>query len=190
VERSLSELMSEAASGSATKELFAALYNELHRIAESNLRRGGGALTLGPTTLLHEAYLNVVGHDAAAFPDRAHFFAYASRAMRSLVIDYARRRQAKKRGRHLEITLTGSEPVSAEAQRMAVELEQLGDALDELSTVEPALAELVDLHFFCGFTFAEIAAARGVSTRTVHRDWRKARLLLHHALLPIDPRGA
>jgi RNA polymerase sigma factor (TIGR02999 family) len=186
-ERSFQELMSEAASGHATEELFAALYSELHRIAEANLRRGGNALTLGATTLLHEAYLNVAGRDASAFPDRAHFFAYASRAMRSLVIDYARRRQAKKRGRHLEITLTGMEPVSAEAERMAVELEQLGDALTELSAVEPSLAELVDLHFFCGFTFAEIAASRGVSTRTVHRDWRKARLLLHHALLPVEP---
>ena len=64
-----------------------------------------------------------------------------------------------------------------------VELEELGDALDRLATLEPRLAELVDLHFFCGFTFAEIADARGISTRTVHRDWRKARLLLQHVLL-------
>jgi len=103
--------------------------------------------------------------------------------MRTLVIDYARRRQATKRGRHLEITLSGEEPPTAAAERTAVELEELGDALDRLATLEPALAELVDLHFFCGFTFGEIADARGISTRTVHRDWRKARLLLQHVLL-------
>jgi len=163
-------------------ELFTALYSELHRLAEYNLRKSGGALTLGATTLVHEAYLNVSRHDSG-FADRAHFLAYASRAMRTLVIDYARRRQATKRGRHLEITLSGEEPPTAAAERTAVELEELGDALDRLATLEPALAELVDLHFFCGFTFGEIADARGISTRTVHRDWRKARLLLQHVLL-------
>jgi RNA polymerase sigma factor (TIGR02999 family) len=166
-------------------ELFSTLYSELHRLAEYNLRRSGGALTLGATTLVHEAYLNVTRNDAS-FADHSHFLAYASRAMRTLAIDYARRRQAAKRGRHLEITLSGDEPPSPDAERAAVELEQLGDALDTLSGVDPALAELVDLHFFCGFTFDEIAAARGVSTRTVHRDWRKARLLLQHAMLS-DP---
>src|SRR5262249_15674608 len=120
--------------------------------------------------LLHEAYLNVASNRAAVFPDRARFLAYASRAMRGLVIDYARRRQAKKRGRELEITLSGHEPASADAERTAAELEQIGDALEELSAVEPALAELVDLHFFCGYTFAGIAASRGVSERTVQRE--------------------
>ncbi len=169
----------------APNGLFEVLYAELHRLAERSLRRGGG-LTLGTTTLVHEAYLSVARHDGD-FPDHAHFLAYASRAMRTLVIDYARRRQATKRGKHLEITLSGHEPPSPDAERLAVELEQLGDALNELATVEPALAELVDLHFFCGYTFEEIAAARGVSTRTVRRDWRNARVLLHHAILPVDP---
>jgi RNA polymerase sigma factor (TIGR02999 family) len=168
-------------------ELFTTLYSELHRLAEYNLRRSGGALTLGATTLVHEAYLNVTRNDSA-FADRSHFLAYASRAMRTLVIDYARRRQAAKRGRNLEITLTGDEAPTADAERTSAELEQLGDALEALSGVDAALAELVDLHFFCGFTFDEIAEMRGVSTRTVHRDWRKARLLLQHVLLA-DSRG-
>jgi RNA polymerase sigma factor (TIGR02999 family) len=132
--------------------------------------------------LLHEAYLDVAGHGTAVFPDRARFLAYASRAMRGLVIDYARRRYAKKRGRLIEIALDGQEPPSQDAERVASELEQIGDALEELSAVDPALAELVDLHFFCGYTFAGIAASRGVSERTVQRDWRKARLLLHRSL--------
>jgi RNA polymerase sigma factor (TIGR02999 family) len=146
------------------------------------LRRNGGALTLGPTTLLHEAYLNVAGRNGVAFPDRARFLAYASRAMRGLLIDYARRRRATKRGREFEITLTDEGAPSGDVMRTAEELAQLGDALGELGALEPALAEVVDLHFFCGFSFAEIAALRGVSERTVYRDWRKARLLLHQSL--------
>src|SRR5919201_1683579 len=130
--------------------------------------------------------INVAGRDQIAFPDRSRFLAYASRAMRGLLIDYARRRRAQKRGRLLEITLAGDEPPTTDAMRQAEELSRLGDALDELAALEPALAELVDLHFFCGFSFGEIAALRGVSERTVQRDWRKARLLLHQALLPDD----
>ena len=102
--------------------------------------------------------------------------------MRGLVIDYTRRRRAKKRGRELEITLEAEE-LAAERCVNARELERLGDALDELALLDPALAELVDMHFFCGFTFGEISELRGVSARTVQRDWRKARLLLHKSLL-------
>ena len=139
-------------------------------------------LTVGPTTLLHEAYLNMAGRADVDFVDRSRFLAYASRAMRGLLIDYARRRQAVKRGRSLEITLSGEEQPSAEASRSAAELVRLGDVLGELGSLAPSLAEVVDLHFFCGFSFVEIASLRGVSERTVQRDWRKARLLLHHAL--------
>jgi len=110
--------------------------------------------------------------------------------MRGLVIDHVRRRQAKKRGRQLEITLTGQEPHSEDAERTAAELEHLSDAMEELSAVEPGLADLVDLHFFCGYTFSEIAELRGVSERTIQRDWRKARLLLYQAVLPTEPAPA
>lgn len=186
------EVLNQPVSGEplGTKELFQALYSELHTIAEHNLRRGGSELTLGPTTLIHEAYLSVAACDAAVFPDEPRFLGYASRAMRGLVIDYVRRRHAKKRGRELEITLTGQEPLTEAADRSATELEQIGDAMDELSAVQPDLADLVDLHFFCGYTFAEIAALRGVSERTVQRDWRKARLLLYRAVIPAEPEGS
>lgn len=167
----------------AVDQLFAMLYAELHRLALSALRRAGGYVTLSPTTLLHEAYLSMSGRSEVTFPDRARFLAYASRAMRGLVIDFARRRHAGKRGRQLEITLGDDESPSSETQQTADELVRLGDALAELAAVAPELAELVDLHFFCGFSFGEIAALRDVSERTVQRDWRKARLLLHHALL-------
>ena len=174
----------DQADGEATDKLFAMLYHELRRLAEHNLRRAGAPLTLGTTTLLHEAYLNIAGRENIAFADRPRFLAYASRAMRGLVIDYARSRRAKKRGRQFEITLAGDEPPSEHTIKNAEELERLGDALDELAEIEPALAELVDLHFFCGFSFGEIAGLRQVSERTVYRDWREARLLLRHALLP------
>jgi len=185
VECELDALIQRAdnADPAAVDALFALLYQELHRLAEASLRRVGGSLTLGATTLLHEAYLNITGRDEVAFPDRARFLAYGSRAMRGLVIDYARRRQAKKRGRLLEITLPGEGVAPADASQAGEELTRLGDALDELAVIAPGLAELVDLHFFCGFSFAEIAALRGISDRTVQREWRKARLLLHHALL-------
>lgn len=182
----------QAATGpdaTAPDRLFSALYDELHRLAEHHLGRGGAALTLSPTTLLHEAYLNIGRHRELAFPDRARFFAYASRAMRRLVIDYARRKRARRRGAEFEITLSGAEG-AAVAGMEADELAHLGDALDELAEASPDLAELVDLHFFCGFSLGEIAELRGVSERTAQRDWRKARLVLHHLLGDADPPSA
>ena len=174
----------DAADQQAAETLFAILYDELHRLAEHSLRRAGASLTLGTTTLLHEAYLNIAGRENVAFAERSRFLAYAARAMRGLVIDYARSRRALKRGRQFEITLANDdEPSPDQGMEKAAELERLGDALDELAGLEPALSELVDLHFFCGFSFGEIASLRQVSERTVQRDWRKARLLLHEALL-------
>ena len=174
---------------SSPDRLFAALYDELHRLAEYHLGRGGAALTLSPTTLLHEAYLNIGPRQELAFPDRPRFFAYASRAMRRLVIDYARRKRARRRGAEFEITLTGSEGAAAGGMG-ADELAHLGDALDKLAAASPELAELVDLHFFCGFSLGEIAELRRVSERTAQRDWRKARLVLHDLLGDAETVGA
>ena len=164
--------------------LFAALYDELHRLAERHLRRGGGEMTLSATTLLHEAYLAVTRRDDLAFPDHAHFLGYAARAMRGLVVDYARRSRAEKRGGGMyELTLDEDVAPTPERAQQAEQLARLSDAIDELAGLQPSLAELVDLHFFCGYTFAEIASYREVSERTIQRDWQKARMLLHHALL-------
>jgi len=185
VAQELNELIRRAdqADREAADQLFGILYDELHRLAEYNLRRTGYALTLGATTLLHEAYLNIAGRENVAFAERSRFLAYASHAMRGLIVDYARRRRAQKRGRQFEITLGEDDQAPAGAMDKAEELVELGNALEELKQLEPALAELVDLHFFCGFSLVEIAALRQVSERTVQRDWRKARLLLHQALL-------
>ena len=105
---------------------------------------------------------------------------YAARAMRGLIIEHARNRCAQKRGGRFEITSLGAE--IAETIPDERELSQISDALDDLARVDPWLAQVVDLRFFCGFTFAEIAAMRGVSERTVQRDWEKARINLHQAL--------
>ncbi len=180
----IGELIRTADAGdpAAVDALFASLYRELHAIAERELHRGGGELTLGTTTLLHEAYLNIAQREGIEFATRAQFLAYAARAMRGLMIDYARRRRAKKRGGEFHITSSGAEVASADAPASVEELEQLGTALDALAGADSGLAQLVDLHFFCGFSFGELAELRGVSERTVQRDWRKARLLLHRAL--------
>ena len=180
----LAELFERAdgAHPAAVDELFALLYDELHRLAGRHLRRGGSSLTLGSTTLVHEAYLNMADRGGLAFADRARFFAYASRAMRGLMLNYAKRCGAKKRGRQFEVTLAEGDGVAADGDDAGSELDGLGEALDRLGTIDPALAELVDLHFFGGLTFVEIAELRGVSERTVQRDWRKARLLLHLAI--------
>jgi RNA polymerase sigma factor (TIGR02999 family) len=163
----------------AADELFTTLYHRLHELAERSLRRSGRAITMGPTTLLHEAYLNIAGREQLVFSDHGRFLAYASRAMRGLIIDYSRRRRTKRRGRHLEITLDADKSTPSDATQLTDELQHLSDALDELATDRPELAELVDLHFFCGFSFADIASMRSVSERTVYREWRKARMLLH-----------
>jgi RNA polymerase sigma factor (TIGR02999 family) len=157
------------------EQLFVALYHELHRLAQSELQRNA-AVTLSPTTLLHETFLNLAQRDGSAFADKARFMAYAARAMRGLLIDYLRSRQAQKRGGLFEIT---SLPTELEMPEGDGEMDRLVDALEELGKLDPRLAECVDLKFFSGFSLAEIAQMWSVSERTVQRDWEKARILLH-----------
>ena len=164
----------------AGEALFSALYSELHRLAKRELARRGSQVSLGATTLLHEAYLDMSGRDGPSFPDEARFLGYAARVMRGLIIDHARERHAQKRGGLFEIT-----SLDTEAMENAVdhrELVRISETLDELGKVEPALAEIIDLKFFCGFSFGEIAAMRDVSERTVQRDWEKARIYLHRKI--------
>jgi len=177
----ISGLIASAESGdrAASDALFVALYAELHELARRQLARGPGA-TLGTTTLLHEAYLNISQREGPRFPDPARFMGYAAKVMRGLIIDYARRRQALKRGGGFEIT-TLAEEVAGTAED-AVRLERIGGALDELARADPALAELVDLKFFAGLSLIEIGTLRGVSERTVQRQWERARTYLYGAI--------
>ena len=163
-----------------TNVLFSSLYSELHRLAKRQLARQWSPSALGATTLLHEAYLNMAHRDEPVFPDAARFMGYAGRVMRGLIIDHARNRSSAKRGGEFEITALTLDSIEKYAD--ANELSRIGDALEELAKVEPDLATVVDLKFFCGFSFAEIAAMHGVSERTVQRRWEKARLYLHREM--------
>jgi RNA polymerase sigma factor (TIGR02999 family) len=164
----------------STDALFTELYQKLRRMARRESARLGPHGALSTTTLLHEAYLDIARRDALAFPTEAHFLAYAARAMRGLVIDRVRERKAQKRGGGLDITSLDTE--HAEQCPQPELLSDIGEALDELARLEPVLAQVVDLKFFCGFSMAEIANILGTSERTVQRQWEKARLLLHHAM--------
>ncbi|HEX4824755.1 MAG TPA: ECF-type sigma factor [Candidatus Polarisedimenticolaceae bacterium] len=179
---SLASLFAVAESGnrSAADALFKALYAELHRLARGQLAKNAGQLTIGTTSLLHEAYLDMSKRDGVMFPDRARFMAYASRAMRGLIIDYARERKAQKRGGEYTLVAMETEGVAPGTDNQ--ELTRIGDALEQLRNVEPALVQVVDLKFFCGFSFEEIAAMTGTSERTVQRQWEKARIYLHGAI--------
>jgi RNA polymerase sigma factor (TIGR02999 family) len=163
-----------------TPPLFAALYADLHQLARRELARRGFGVTIGATTLLHETYLDMAEQCDSSFPDRMRFMAYAARVMRGLIIDYARKRRADKRGGQFEITSMSG----AALEQLAGyhELTRLSDALEDLARLEPDLAEIVDLKFFCGFSFSEIAAMRGVSERTVQRNWDKARIYLYRSI--------
>jgi RNA polymerase sigma factor (TIGR02999 family) len=164
--------------GAENERLFAELYGQLRLMAERQLRRNAGA-TVSPTTLLHEAYLGMAQRNAV-FPDRERFLGYAARVMRGLIIDFVRERRALKRGGAFHITQLSTE--IAESASADKDLTQLSEALDELACRDPRLAEIVDLKYFCGYSFEEIAALRGVSSRTVQRDWEKVRVLLFQQL--------
>jgi RNA polymerase sigma factor (TIGR02999 family) len=182
LEPTLSSLIeaAEKGDGPAAEALFSTLYSELHRLARRELARHSGMVTLSVTTLLHEAYLDMAGQGDANFPDQARFMGYAARVMRGLIIDYIRNRQAQKRGGLFVITSLGDQ--TPENPATEPDLTSISEALDKLAKVEPGLAEVVDLKFFCGFSFAEIAATQHLSERTVQRKWEKARIYLHREL--------
>ena len=178
---SIPSLISAADRGdrAAADALFGALYSELRQLARRELNRQGFPVTLTATTLLHQAYIEIIAKEGTSFPDRARFMGYATRVMRGLIIDYARNRRAQKRGGQFHITSLGTE---AENYVDDKELVQVSEALDELAETDPELAEIVDMRFFCGFTFEEIAAMKGISERTAQRHWDKARIYLHRKI--------
>jgi RNA polymerase sigma factor (TIGR02999 family) len=170
----------ESGEGVAADALFSALYSELHALARRELARRMAPVNLSVTTLLHEAYLDMSARACPLFPDRARFMGYAARVMRGLIIDHARSRSAVKRGGEFKITSLDID--SVENPVCAKELSAISDALDELANVEPDLAEVVDLKFFCGCSLMEIAALQNLSERTVQRKWEKARIYLRRSI--------
>ena len=164
----------------ALDQVVALTYLELRAIAHRRLAVGGRGGTLSTTGLVHEAYLKLVDQSRAGWQDRAHFLALASLAMRHVLVDRARERGALKRGgARRQITL--DEEVLAVEDQPEVLL-QLNEALDRLAIREPRLARVVECRFFGGLTEQETADALGLTTRTVQRDWVKARVLLRRVL--------
>lgn len=168
----------EPAHTPTTREWFEKLYHELRRRARGELFRHH-ALTMGATTLLHEAWLRLDGRPLE-FASQGELIAYAGRAMRGIVIDHIRARHADKRGGQFD--LVPFETLHDLQATRPQELLQIDEALQALAVTDAALAELVELRFFAGLTFVEIGALRGVSERTVQRDWDKARILLFSTL--------
>lgn len=162
----------------ALDRAFALVYEHLRGLARAQRRRGA-ADTLSTTALVHEAYLKLTHGDALALESRAHFFNLAARAMRQVLLDRARAIGAAKRpeGR-LRVTLDADAPAATHIEVLSAELIDLDRALARLDAVDARLAELVELRLFAGLEFGQIATLRGVSERTVLRDWRKTRAFL------------
>jgi RNA polymerase sigma factor (TIGR02999 family) len=170
-------------SGSAGSldELVPSLYQELRAIAHRQLARRSGGGTLETTGLVHEAYLKVVDQARVGAHDRAHLLALAALAMRHVLVDHARARGRLKRGGSRGALVTFEDDQIAIDDQPEVLL-QLDEALVWLASLEPRLARVVECRFFGGLSEGEIAAALGITERTVQRDWAKARMLLRRAL--------
>jgi RNA polymerase sigma factor (TIGR02999 family) len=164
----------------AADELFRRVYDELHRLASGQRRRWGGNETLNTTALVHEAYLKLVRQDGAALSDRAHFFAVAAKAMRHILINYAERQAAAKRGGGaVHLPLSDADLVSPEA---AEDLLALDNAMHALAAVHERSCRVVECRFFGGFNIQETADTLSVSTSTVERDWAFASAWLRREL--------
>ncbi len=168
----------------AFDRLLPLIYDELRAIARRQLRREQIGHTLRSTALVHEAYLKLVDQAGVEWRDRAHFFGIAARAMRQVLIDYARRRGAEKRGGDVVRTTLSDQELALDVP--LEELLALDDALTRLAEVDERLRQVVEYRFFGGMPEEEIAEVLGVSTRTVQRDWLRARAWLYAKLYPGD----
>ena len=159
------------------------VYQDLRRVARSQLKRLGAGATLDTTGLVHEAYLRLVEQTRASFADRGHFLAVSAVAMRQILIDHARERTRLKRGGAVRPVTLHDDAVAA-ADKDAERLLDIDRALQQLGSVDPRLVRVVECRYFAGLSEEETAAALGVSLRTAQRDWLKARAWLRQALHP------
>lgn len=175
--------MSDIPSGEAGEvdEMFAHLYQDLRAMAHHRLRKSEPITLLDTTSLVHESYVRFAKAGRAGDFDQSQFLAYASHAMRSVVVDLVRRRRAERRGGgeiHIQLEqIDIGQPTSGEDDILRV-----NDALDELAKADPRLTQVVEMRYFGGLEEREIASALSVTERTVRRDWKKARMLLSVAL--------
>ena len=179
----LTVLLASARGGDkeAAGAAYALLYDELRRLARAKLRAHRSMTLLDTTSLVHESYLRLVGADALPIEDRHHFFAYASRVMRSVIVDFARARGAVRRGgeaEHLALDTVLLDQIPAPENDVL----RVHEALEVLERADERLARIVEMRYFGGLSEVEIAQTLGLSERTVRRDWEKARLLLRAAM--------
>ena len=165
----------------SVQALFPALYSELRRLARSKLAGGGRHTLLDTHALVHEAFLRMQNGGGVSLNDREHFMAYAASTMRSVVIDFVRRRSAERRGgdvEHVTLDTRAAQVLGGNDE----EILAVHEALQTLADVDPRLVRVVEMRYFAGLTDIEIGAALGVTDRTVRRDWDRARLLLSQML--------
>jgi len=179
----ITTLLAAARSGdrNAAGEAFSLLYADLRRLARARLRPHQTMTMLDTTSLVHESYLKLVGNDALPVENRHHFFAYASRVMRSVIVDFARARLAERRGGEAEHVVLDT-LASGQIAAPETDVLRVHEALEVLAQADERLAQVVEMRYFGGLTELEIAEALGLSERTVRRSWEKARLLLRAAL--------
>lgn len=165
---------------SASEQLLSLAYDELHRMAHRQLQYRRPGQTLNTTGLVHEAYLKLFDKSESNFNDRVHFFALSARAMRQILVDYARKVHAEKRGGKAHRTDLHPSMISTEDSK--VEILDMDEALKKLQELSPRMAQIVELRFFGGMSIEEIAAVLDLSSRTVDRDWLKAKSFLYLVL--------
>ncbi len=178
-------LLGRAAGGdrAALDAVYASLYPELKRIARGRLRQQGRGAQASTTMLVHESFVRLVNSRGLQLEDRRHFFAYAAKTMRNIIVDTARERLAERRGGGAEhVTLEHAEALAIADGQAGDDLVRVHDALRELEALDPELAEVVEMRYFGGYTEVEIAELQGVTERTVRRRWDKARAWLFVAL--------
>ena len=163
--------------------LYEAAYEELRRMAHSRLRTSARDVLLDTTSLVHDSYLKLSQGGNLAFPDRTRFLVYAGKAMRSIIIDLVRHRQADRHGGGAQhVTLTGDAVEQAGIPAVEAHILKVNEALHDMAKVDARMTQVVEMRYFAGMTEAEIGAALGVSERTVRSDWAQARLFLMEAL--------
>ncbi len=180
---SLTDLIHRARTGDAQafRDVFDATYQDLRELARARLARGGRGTLLDTTALVHESFLRFSRAGNLRIEDRQHFMRYASHVMRSVIVDIARANQAERRGggaAHVTLNTSIGEGLGEGSTAGEDQIIQVHEALEELSATDPRMVQVVEMRYFAGMTETEIAAALGVTDRTVRRDWEKARLLL------------
>ena len=167
----------------AIGKAIALVYPDLRDIAHRRLRKTAPDAILDTTSLVHECYLKLAKLGRLNLEDRSHFLAYAARAMRSIVVDFAREKLAQRNGSGAEPVTLATDVVDADESNARALLE-IEEALEVLGRVEPRLVQVVEMRYFAGYSVEEIALSLAVTERTVRRDWEKARLLLSNTLRP------